>query len=191
MTIPSSQAETIFNPVTGDRLTFITKRADLDYIKIRFDLPPGAKGSPLHYHSTMVETFTVLQGRLDLEIGYPASHLSLVAGESVRVEPGTHHSFCNNSNYWVSFTTENNPAQGFEKFVRGLYGLAIDGKVNLAGMPTNILQFVLLIKHGDVIPVGIHPLVFKLVLSLLVRVGGLFGVERSLWKYWPNQRIDN
>jgi quercetin dioxygenase-like cupin family protein len=60
----TEQPEVIVNPVTGDSMTILysSNRSDGTYAKIRFDLPPGAKGSPLHYHTKMSETFTVLQG---------------------------------------------------------------------------------------------------------------------------------
>ncbi|MDJ0569954.1 MAG: hypothetical protein QNJ53_13035 [Pleurocapsa sp. MO_192.B19] len=58
----SAKPEIIVNPVTGDRMTILDASGENqgNYTKIRFDLPPGAKGSPLHYHTEMNETFTVL-----------------------------------------------------------------------------------------------------------------------------------
>lgn len=181
-----SSPDTIVNPVTGDRMTFLhtSQQSQGTYAKISFDLPPGAEGSPLHYHTAMDETFTVIKGCLAMEVGKKDQWRSVQAGETVRVPAGMHHSFCNRSNDWVTFTTENRPSQGFEEFIRGLYGLAIDGKVNAAGMPTNLLQFALLLKKSDTIPVGVPPLLLGLVINSLVWVGKVFRVERSLTKYW-------
>ena len=181
----STTPETIVNPVTGDRMIILppSDRSKGNYSKIRFDLPPGAKGSPLHYHTKMDETFTVLKGCLEMEVGQ-RNRRRLKPGESIEIKAGTHHSFCNSSNDWVSFTTKNVPAAGFEMFIRGLYGLAIDGKVNSAGMPTNLLKLAILLKLGDTFIVGVPPLLFNLLINSLVWVGQTFGVERSLWKYW-------
>lgn len=57
----TTKMETIVNPVTGDLMTFVqpSYQHQGQYAKIRFDLPPGAKESPLHYHTKMDETFTV------------------------------------------------------------------------------------------------------------------------------------
>ncbi|NJR38361.1 MAG: cupin domain-containing protein [Leptolyngbyaceae cyanobacterium CSU_1_4] len=154
------------------------------YAKIRFDLPPGAKGSPLHYHTEMNETFTVLRGCLDMEVGRQGDRRPLRPGERLYVPAGMHHSFCNSSDDWVTFTTENRPAAGFEQFIRGLYGLAIEGKVNAAGMPTNLLQLAILLKLSDTIPVGVPRPLFKLLLNSLVWVAQGFNVEASLLKYW-------
>lgn len=178
--------ETIVNPVTGDHMTILhpSHQSQGSYAKICFDLPPGAQGSPLHYHTTMDETFTVLKGCLEMEVGQEGNRRNLQPGESLQVPAGMHHSFCNTSNDWVTFTTENRPAAGFERFIRGLYGLAINGKVNPEGMPTNLLQLAVLLKLSDTIPVGIPPLLFKLLINSLVWVAQVLNVETSLLKYW-------
>jgi quercetin dioxygenase-like cupin family protein len=182
----ATNPETIVNPVTGDCMTFVHNALESqgNYAKIRFDLPPGAKGSPLHYHTAMHETFTVLEGCLDMEVGEKDNWRKLQPGESIQVPAGMHHSFCNNSQDWVTFTTENLPATRFEKFIRGLYGLAIDNKVNREGMPNNLLQLAILLKLADTIPVGIPPFIFHLLINTLVGMARIFNVERSLLKYW-------
>ncbi len=55
----------IVNRVTGDRMTILCSSADSngEYLKIQFDLRPGAKGNPLHYHGSMRETFEVMYGK--------------------------------------------------------------------------------------------------------------------------------
>jgi mannose-6-phosphate isomerase-like protein (cupin superfamily) len=178
--------ELIVNPVTGDRMTILhsSDRTQGNYAKIQFDLPPGAKGSPLHYHTEMEETFTVIKGCLAMEVGHKGNQRSLQVGESLTVPAGVHHSFCNPSDEWVTFTTENRPAAGFERFIRGLYGLAIDGKVNSDGMPTDLLQLAILLKLSDTIPVGIPRLPFKGLINALVWVAQVANVETSLLKYW-------
>ncbi len=184
--LAAQNPEVIVNPVTGDRMTILASshQSQGRYAKIQFDLPPGAKGSPLHYHSEMEETFTVLKGSLVMEVGENAERRILQAGERLTILPGTHHSFCNTSDDWVTFTTENLPAAGFEQFIRGLYGLAIDGKVNAEGMPTNLLQFAILLKLSDTLPVDIPPFLFRLLLGSLARLAQLLQVEASLLKYW-------
>ncbi|CAA9562931.1 hypothetical protein AVDCRST_MAG81-799 [uncultured Synechococcales cyanobacterium] len=180
-------AETITNPVTGDRMTILqpAHASQGRYAKICFDLPPGAQGSPLHYHTEMDETFTVLKGFLAIEVGQKGNVRILQPSESLQVPAGTHHSFCNASSDWVTFTTENNPAAGFEQFIRGLYGLAIDGKVNAAGMPTDPLQLAVLLKLSDTIPVGMPPVFFQALVNTLVWIAQRLQVETSLLKYWP------
>lgn len=184
----SEQPELIVNPVTGDRLTILhsAKTSGGTYAKFCFDLPPGAKGSPLHYHSYMDETFTVLKGCLEMEVAQKGNRRVLQAGESLYVPAGMHHSFCNASDEWVTFTSENRPAAGFEQFIRGMFGLALDGKVNREGMPTNLLHFALLLKKADVILVGPPLILQNLLVNTLVQIAAWSGTQRSLIKYWNN-----
>jgi quercetin dioxygenase-like cupin family protein len=185
-TVDLTNPEIIVNPVTGDRMTILypSHQSQSGYATIQFDLPPGAKGSPLHYHTEMEETFTVLKGCLEMEVGRKGMRRTLRSGESVHIPAGMHHSFCNTSQDWVTFTTENHPAAGFERFIRGLYGLAIDGKVNADGMPTNLLQMAILLKLSDTIPVGIPSFLFSLGLNVLVWVAQILNVDRAVVKYW-------
>ncbi len=185
--IAAQQPELIVNPVTGDRMTILQSSHDGGrYAKIRFDLPPGAKGSPLHYHTNMSETFTVLKGCLEMEVGRKGNQRTLQAGESLHIPALMHHSFRNASNDWVAFTSENQPAGQFEQFIRGMFGLAIDGKVNHEGMPTNLLYFALLLKKADTILVGPPLIVQKLLVNILVWIAHQLGAEQALLKYWDN-----
>jgi quercetin dioxygenase-like cupin family protein len=183
------QPEVIINPVTGDRMTILQSSLQHNgqYAKIRFDLPPGAEGSPLHYHSSMSETFTVVEGCLEMEVGQKGNFCMLWAGEQVHVPAGVHHSFRNSSDYWVTFTTENRPADGFEQFIRGMFGLAIDGKTNPKGMPTNLLHLALLMKKADITLVGAPPVLQKLLIGALVEIGKWMRVEQSLIQYWHHK----
>ena len=184
--LKSMNAETITNPVTGDRMTILQPAHESQghYAKICFDLPPGAKGSPLHFHTKMNETFTVLKGCLTMEVGEKDHIHRLQAGESLQVPAGMPHSFCNTSSDWVTFTTENSLAAGFEQFIQGLYGLAIDGQVNAEGMPRNLLQLAVLLKLSDTIPVGMPPALFQTLINALVWVAQQFQVDTALLKYW-------
>jgi quercetin dioxygenase-like cupin family protein len=185
----TEQPEVIVNPVTGDRMTILhssLQHGD-QYTKIRFDLPPGAEGSPLHYHPGMGETFTVLQGCLEMEIGKKGNVRTLQAGEQVHVPPGVQHSFRNSSGQWAAFTTENRPAEGFEQFIRGMFGLAIEGKTNAKGMPTNLFHLALLLKKADIILVGPPPALQNLLVGALIKIGKWMNVEHALIKYWQHK----
>lgn len=83
-------AETITNPVKGDRMTILQPAHESQgrYAKICFDLPPGAQGSPLHYHTEMDETFTVLKGCLTMEVGQKAMSASCNRAKAYKFQRG-------------------------------------------------------------------------------------------------------
>ncbi len=185
LTHASLNPEQIQNPVTGDRMTILCSTHDTngEYVKFQFELPPGSQGSPLHYHDTITETFEVLSGSLEMEFGESGNIKFLQPGEILQVPPGLQHSFRNASNDWVTFISVVRPAGDFEHFLRSLYGLAINGRVNHEGTPTNLLQFALLIEKADTIVVGLPVFLQKLMIKVLATVARLLRVEQSLAKY--------
>jgi hypothetical protein len=122
-----------------------------------------------------------------MEVGRKGNRCILQAGERLHVPAGMHHSFRNTSDEWVTFTSENRPAEHFEQFIRGMFGLPIDGKVDREGMPTNLLHLALLLKKADTILVGPPVVLQKWLIGTLVQIGNWLSVERSLVKYWHSQ----
>ncbi|WGV24490.1 cupin domain-containing protein [Halotia branconii] len=181
LTHASLTPEQIENPVTGDRMTILCSTDE--YVKFQFELPPGSQGSPLHYHDTITETFEVLSGSLEMQFGHSGNIKVLRPGEILQVPPGLQHSFRNASHDWVTFISVVRPAGDFEHFLRSLYGLAIDGRVNHEGTPTNLLQFALLIEKADTIVVGPPVFLQKLMIKFLATVARFLRVEQSLAKY--------
>src|SRR5207248_5971641 len=74
----------------------------------------------------------------------------LQSGESVHVPLRTHHRFWNRSDQPTIFTGEIRPAQHFEQAMRASFGLAQEGKVNKAGVPTNLWQLALVNSGSSV-----------------------------------------
>lgn len=66
-----SGAEAIKNPVTGDSMVVLqsTQESGGNSFTAKFTLPPGSHGTPLHYHNNLLETFEVLSGALEMELG--------------------------------------------------------------------------------------------------------------------------
>lgn len=178
--------QVIINPVTGDRMTILCSTADSngEYFRVQFDLPPGAKGSPLHYHGSMHETFEVVRGSLNMELCEKGNRKTLRTGDKVYVYPGMYHSFWNESHDWVTFISEMRPAGNFEQFIKAWYGLAGEGKVNKDGVPTNLLQLALIVQKSDTIFVGQPPFLQKLVLNILAKIARIFKLDRTIVKYW-------
>lgn len=179
---PGDPLPTMRNPVTGDRMTPLCQQAG--YLKNQFQLPPGSQGSPLHYHTRMWERFTVLEGELQMQVGSLPSLQSLKAGESLMIPPRLHHSFCNVSEDWVTFQSENYPAGEFHRFLQGLYGLAQEGKVNAEGTPTNPFYLGILLSYADTTLVGTPRWLQQSLIGVLASLGRLAGLEADLLAYW-------
>jgi len=141
---------TITNPTVHDRAHF-TQYASEDpsapYTLVTITQEPGG-AIPLHFHRHVVETFSVLKGALGVHLA-GTQHL-LQAGETLHVLTGNVHRFYNPGAEDVTFqvavegTATDLPtrvaqAEGFEKILYIVYGLAHDGMVWSDGMPRNPL----------------------------------------------------
>ncbi|MBW4510273.1 MAG: cupin domain-containing protein [Scytonematopsis contorta HA4267-MV1] len=181
-----SGAEAIENPVTGDSMIILQSTHVMggNSFTAKFTLPPGSHGTPLHYHNNLLETFEVLSGALEMELGEKGNIKVLLPGEVVYVPAGMYHSFRNSSDSEVVFVSSVHPAGEFEQFIRAMYGLAIDGKVNPSGMPKNLLHFALIIQKADLVIVGLPVFIQKVIIGSLAALARLLGMEHSLSKYW-------
>jgi mannose-6-phosphate isomerase-like protein (cupin superfamily) len=58
-------------------------------------VPPLRSSPPMHYHVALTETFTVMEGTLDLHLGRERRRVTLSPGQSVTAEIGQPHTFGN------------------------------------------------------------------------------------------------
>ena len=138
--------DTIHNPVTGERITFLATSADTDgeAVVIETVVQPDGFVAATHVHPSQSERFAVAAGTLGLKAG--GKKLTLGEGDVVTVEPGTRHKFWNASEDEVRFVCEIRPALQFESLLETMFGLAADGKTNSRGMP-NPLRLAVIAKH--------------------------------------------
>src|SRR5215211_4645840 len=93
--MPITPGQTLANPVTGERFTFLETAAQTGGELLRFELglrPGGAVPMP-HVHPIQTERFEVVSGRMRFRVGLR----TVVAGpgDVVEVAPGVAHSFAN------------------------------------------------------------------------------------------------
>ncbi|MDX2032709.1 MAG: cupin domain-containing protein [Blastocatellia bacterium] len=175
----------IANAVTGDRMKLIHSAADGHAtVRMQFTLPPHAMGAPLHYHLTFVESFDILDGRLQMTIGSERTRRRLAPGERIEVAPGTLHSFNNPHETPVTFVTEAAPAAEFEKFIRSMYGLANDGRTNRDGMPADFLHLALILDFADLYFPSVPAALQRVARKALGGFARSIGKERELSKYY-------
>src|ERR1700754_791078 len=85
--------QTIENPVSGERITFLQTAADTDGELLEFELELAADGHVpgAHVHPEQEERFHVLEGEMKFKCGW--RRVRAVAGETVVVPAGRVHRF--------------------------------------------------------------------------------------------------
>ena len=168
--------DTIHNPVTGERITFLATSADTDgdAVVIETVVQPHGFVAAAHVHPAQSERFAVKSGTLGVKAG--GRKLTLGSGEVVTVEAGTPHRFWNAGEEPVCFVCEIRPALQFESLLETMFALAADGKTNRKGMPNPLRLAVIANAHFDTVQLPFPPaLLQKVALALGSPVGKLFG----------------
>jgi mannose-6-phosphate isomerase-like protein (cupin superfamily) len=149
--------DTIHNPVTGERITFLTTSADTDgeAVVIETVVQPDGFVAAAHVHPFQSERFAVVDGTLALKAG--REELELGPGEVRTVEPGTRHRFWNAGEEPVRFVCEIRPALEFESLLETMFALAADGKTNRKGMPNPLRLAVIAKEHFDTVRLPFPP----------------------------------
>jgi mannose-6-phosphate isomerase-like protein (cupin superfamily) len=160
--------DTIHNPVTGERITFLASAADTDgeAVVIETLVQPDGFVAAAHVHPSQSERFAVKSGTLGLKTGRKKHTLG--PGQVVTVEPGTAHRFWNAGDEPVRFVCEVRPALRFESLLETMFALAADGKTNRKGMPNLLRLAVIANAHFDTVRLPFPP-------SWLQRAGLVLG----------------
>jgi quercetin dioxygenase-like cupin family protein len=149
--------DTIHNPVTGERITFLATSADTDgeAVVIETVVQPDGFVAAAHVHPSQSERFAVAEGTLGLKVG--GEKLTLGPGEVAVVEAGTTHKFWNAGDEPVRFVCEVRPALQFESLLETMFALAADGKTNRKGLPNPLRLAVIAKAHFDTVRLPLPP----------------------------------
>jgi quercetin dioxygenase-like cupin family protein len=141
--------ETIENPVTGERVTFLRTAADTggELVEIEVAVEPDGAVAAAHVHPYQSERFEVLEGTLEFRRG--REKVVAGPGEVVTVAAGTVHGFRNAGETTARFRCEVRPALQFERFLETMFALAAAGKTNKKGMPSPLRLAVIASAHFD------------------------------------------
>jgi quercetin dioxygenase-like cupin family protein len=163
--------QTLENPVTGERFTFLETAATTAGQLLSFELALRAAGAvPIpHVHPIQTERFEVVEGRVRFRLGLR----TIVAGpgEVVQVAPGLMHAFANVGDGEARVRVEVRPALKMETMFAEVVAMARAGRMTRRGMPRNLLDLALLARtydleaHAPFISLGLQrrllaPLVF-------------------------------
>jgi quercetin dioxygenase-like cupin family protein len=172
--------DTIHNPVTGERITFLATSRDTDgeAVVVEVIVQPQGFVAAAHVHPSQSERFAVAAGTLGLKVG--GKKLTLGAGDVATVEPGTRHKFWNAGDTPVRFVCEVRPALQFESLLETMFALAADGKTNRKGMPNPLRLAVIANAHFDTVQLPFPPAwMQKAGLVLGAPLGRLAGYEAT------------
>jgi quercetin dioxygenase-like cupin family protein len=127
--------QSIHNPVSGERITFLRTAADTDGELLEFELELAADGRVpgAHVHPEQEERFHVLEGTMKFRLGLRTIVAS--AGDSVVVPAGRMHKFSNHGDEPARARVEVVPALDMEELLRTTTELAHEGNVTRSGMP--------------------------------------------------------
>ena len=180
------RGDTIENPITGERVTFLETSAETDGELVVIDaaVAPGGFVAAEHLHPFQSERFEILEGEVEFKLGKEI--VTARPGGVVMVEAGTPHQFRNLENEEIRFRTEVRPALSFETFLQTMFGLASEGKTNKKGMPNPFRLAVIMDEHFDLVRLPFPPAwVQRMGLALASPLGLLFGYEPT---YVPEEK---
>jgi quercetin dioxygenase-like cupin family protein len=149
--------DTIQNPVTGERITFLATSKDTDgeAVVIETVVQPDGFVAAAHVHPSQTERFAVAEGTLGLKVD--GKEMTLEAGDVAIVEGGQAHKFWNAGDEPVKFVCEIRPALQFESLLETMFSLAADGKTNKKGMPNPLRLAVIAKRHFDTVQLPFPP----------------------------------
>ncbi|AHM62177.1 hypothetical protein D770_19640 [Flammeovirgaceae bacterium 311] len=152
------------------------------YLEVEVLMQPKG-GNEMHYHTTFVEEFTVVESVLGIQVEKEILHLQ--PGEMAVAPLHKLHRFFNPSETaTVRFRVMVKPARFFEATLRIAHGLANDGLCNKKGIPRSIWHLALLFEMGETyVPLLPHKLQTGL-FSVLACIARGLGKDKELEKYY-------
>ena len=130
------RGQVIENPISGERITFVTTAADTggELLVIELELAPDGHAPGLHVHPILEERFEVVSGRIRFRQGLRSKVAG--PGDVVVVTPGTVHAFSNAGDEPARARVEIRPALRMERLLETAVALAREGRTSSKGMPT-------------------------------------------------------
>lgn len=157
---------------------FIVRKTSRDTNGTSFDmeweLEPYAPGAPVHIHPDAIETYTIMEG--EMEVFLNDKWITARKGDKIIVEKGIPHTYKNTTNKVVKLYNTHEPAMQFENFFEGLGKVCDSGVIKHRKMSLNaiISMSVLWTKYPNEIK-SIKPPFF--VMKLLSWIGNLRGIK--------------
>jgi len=187
VSLVANVGETIDNPVTGERITWVETARSTAGERLVFELRlrPAAAVAAEHRHIRQEEDFTVLDGTVQFEL---AGRERMVGeGGKITVPAGVAHRWWNAGEDEARVRVALCPALDSETFFETFFGLARDGKTNAKGIP-GLLQIAVVFRDlGDSCPQLVKPpvAVQRGLFAVLAPIGRLVGRQATYAKHSP------
>jgi mannose-6-phosphate isomerase-like protein (cupin superfamily) len=175
--------QTISNPFTGERITFLETTEDTGGERLLFDCRVSPNGTPLppHIHARQDERLEVLGGTLGVMVGDNAYVLR--QGQHVALPTQIKHQWWNAGRDELYLRVKAAPARHLELVLEAISGMALDGKVGANGMPRNPFDLAQLLRLSETYTPLVPIWMQRLALSMGVSIGWLLGHEQALMRY--------
>lgn len=127
--------QTISNPVSGERITFLQTADDTagELLEFELELSPDGHVPGAHVHPEQEERFHVLEGTMKFRMGL--RRVVAGPGDTVLVPAGRVHRFANGGESTARCRVEVVPALDMEQLLETTVELALEGNVTRKGMP--------------------------------------------------------
>jgi len=131
----SRSGQTIQNPVSGERITFLRTAEETagELLELELELAADGRVPGAHVHPEQEERFEVLAGTMKFRLGMRT--IVAQAGERVVVPAGRIHKFANGGDGPARVRVEVQPALDMEELLVTSARLAQEGNVLPSGMP--------------------------------------------------------
>lgn len=162
-----SPCETLVNPITGDRVTFLETAADTGgaYLRVHHVVQPGT-APPYHWHPVLEETFTVTGGRFEFIL--EGQEYLLGPGETITVKPRMRHGFrAMEKNSSLEHIVR--PAGLHQQMFEITFRLAQQGRLTAKGMPKTLTDTAVLWELMEGYVAGVPPWLQRWILGRIAR----------------------
>lgn len=173
----------LINNVTGEKITWLETSAMTggEYLKLRLKVAPRGHAPVAHVHPNQSEKFEINSGRLKIWIDGKTQLLK--PGQTITVEKGLPHNWCNESDIdSIDMILTFMPGLKTEIFFEQFFGLANDGKTKPDGQPT-FMQVVAMAKEYEIYVASPPVILQKILGSILGPVARLMGKKKFYSEY--------
>lgn len=170
-------AQTLENPISGERFVFLETAADTDGELLAFELTlqPGGRVPGGHVHPGQEERFHVQAGHMRFRKGF--RRVLAGPGDAVVVPPETYHRFANAGEDPARVRVEVRPPLDMQRLYETVVALAQEGRTLGSGLPRPLDLALFMREFEDEVEAPIAPRVLRALMAPLAWLGARRGLD--------------